>query len=291
VCHEGIINPCNVPASWGQNVAGSGIVIDGLATVFLNGASTYTGTTTINRGRLQLGASDVLPNGSAMLLGTGGLTPSSVPTLATSGLSDTVGTLTVGSDNGVLDLGSGASALHFAASGGQAWNGTLTVTNWTAFSDHIFAGASALGLTAGQLSQINFAGHLFGARFAAIGEVDPTPYVIKGDFNQDGFENSNDIPAMLQALTDIPRYQNTYGMTPSELISVTDMNGDNALTNRDIQNLLDVLAGGGSAAPVHEPSSALLAGGGLIGLARVYRRRSAQRKCSTRLLHSSSSSK
>lgn len=92
----------------------------------LSGANTYTGTTTINSGTLQLGASNVLADASAVALNGGTLAVS-----ATGGFSDTVGSLSVLSSS-VIDMGTNAagSVLTFAgiASG---WTGTLSIYNWT----------------------------------------------------------------------------------------------------------------------------------------------------------------
>ncbi len=82
-----------------------------------------------------------------------------------------------------------------------------------------------------------------------------------GDFNRDGQVTAADVPAMLQALTDLNVYKATYSLTDPQLLAIGDLNNSNALTNADIQGLLNLVAGFGSAAnsPVPEPSSAILA--------------------------------
>src|SRR4029079_9316073 len=82
--------------------------------------------------------------------------------LATTGFSDTVGTLNV-SANSHLDLGSGASVLRFANSSAVPWSGMLTVDNWSGSlsgggTDQIFVSASNSSLTKSQLANIVFAG-------------------------------------------------------------------------------------------------------------------------------------
>ncbi len=96
-----------------------------------------------------------------------------------------------------------------------------------------------------------------------------------GDFNQDGTVDSNDIPAMLAALTDVPAYMSALAVNNTQLNQIADINTDGFFNNRDIQPMLDKIinnGGFGSVATVPEPSSvALLAIGG-VALA-IHRRR------------------
>ncbi len=69
---------------------------------------------------------------------------------------------------------------------------------------------------------------------------------LKGDFNLDGQVTEADFPVMLTALTNIPTYLATHPLSPAQFIAIADFDGDNALTNRDLQGLLDELAGAGS---------------------------------------------
>jgi hypothetical protein len=55
-----------------------------------------------------------------------------------------------------IDFGSGASALVFADSHLSGWTGILSILNYTTGIDSLKLGTSASGLTADQLSQINF---------------------------------------------------------------------------------------------------------------------------------------
>ena len=93
---------------------------DGTGTLTLAAANTYTGTTTITDGRLRLGASNVIPDTSNVVLNGG--------TLATGGNSDTVGSLTVsvpvGVTGNVIDMGDGASQLTFASI--ASWDGPVS---------------------------------------------------------------------------------------------------------------------------------------------------------------------
>ena len=93
------------------------MIKEGANTLTLSGANTYLGATTINAGTLQLGASDVIVDSSAVTLAN---TAGAIFNLA--GFSDTVGTLSGGGiSGGNISLGAG----------------TLTVTQG---SDQTYAG-------------------------------------------------------------------------------------------------------------------------------------------------------
>ena len=66
---------------------------------------------------------------------------------------------------------------------------------------------------------------------------------------------------MLAALTDLNAYKSANGLSDAALLLLADTNGDHAVTNADIQPLLDLLAasGGGDVPSVPEPSSLALA--------------------------------
>jgi autotransporter-associated beta strand protein len=131
----------------------------GNGTLTLSGANTYTGTTTITAGTIQLGASGVIADGSNLVLNGGGLR-----TGVTAGFSETVGTLNL-SANSTINLGTGSHNLNFAASNLVGWTGsrTLTINGWTGLyngttgtAGKLFVGSNSSGLTAGQLLQIQF---------------------------------------------------------------------------------------------------------------------------------------
>jgi hypothetical protein len=82
-----------------------------------------------------------------------------------------------------------------------------------------------------------------------------------GDFNRDGQVTSADIPAMLMALTDLKAYASNNSLTPTQLAAIGDFFSSGSVTNRDIQLLLDLVAGqggGGTVAAVPEPASLVL---------------------------------
>jgi hypothetical protein len=115
---------------------------------------------------------------------------------------------------------------------------------------------------------------------AATYYFDNIKLLVPGDFDQNGTVNNNDVPAMLNALTDLSAYQAAHNnMSNATLLSVGDFNGDGKVTNADIQGLLDALAKAGAGAGginvVPEPATCWLlavATPGLVGFARRFRR-------------------
>jgi uncharacterized repeat protein (TIGR03803 family) len=90
-----------------------------------------------------------------------------------------------------------------------------------------------------------------------------------GDFNLDGQVTSADIPAMLQALTDLNTFQADNKLSTEDLLAIGDTNGDGNINNADLQQLLDLIAHpnpGNATASVPEPTSIGLLSLGLLGL-------------------------
>jgi hypothetical protein len=83
--------------------------------------------------------------------------------------------------------------------------------------------------------------------------------VAPGDFDRNGQTNTADITEMLKALCDLPAYKTSRGLTEAGLLAIGDLNASGAVTNADIQSLLNLLSGGGSIQTVPEPSGILLA--------------------------------
>jgi gluconolactonase len=82
-----------------------------------------------------------------------------------------------------------------------------------------------------------------------------------GDFNQDGFVTAADISAMESAMSDLKSYESTTGFNDTQLNTLGDLNHDNVINGADLQMLLgNLVASGGSTAPVPEPSSLALLG-------------------------------
>ena len=102
----------------------------------------------------------------------------------------------------------------------------------------------------------------------------PDQVPLRGDLNRDGHVDGADIPALLQALTDLNAYQTKYGLPAAATLAIGDLNGDGKVTNADLQTLLTLLkTGGGSLAAVPEPTSGMLLVLALPGLAFATTRR------------------
>jgi Matrixin/Dockerin type I domain len=125
-----------------------------------------------------------------------------------------------------------------------------------------------------QLSADDIAGirHIYGLR---------NP--LKGDVNVDGKVNLADVQTLISALTDLPDFQWTNGISDNDLVSIADLNGDHAVTNADLQSLLDYVKGGGGAlaAAVPEPPAGQLLAVGTIVLFSLWNRPSLRRGVGT----------
>jgi autotransporter-associated beta strand protein len=149
----------------------NGMTFCGNGTLVINATNTYLGPTTNEGGTLQLGAPQVLPHTSMMVLAGGDSRSSSPytdgygdmsPTLATGGYSQTLGPLlligpyTSQYQYFTLDFG-GAGGLAFADSHLQDWGGIpLTIVNYVPGVSSLRFGTSSAGLTPTQLSLIQF---------------------------------------------------------------------------------------------------------------------------------------
>jgi autotransporter-associated beta strand protein len=160
-----------------QNNSASARVISGTGSLTKTGAgileltgnttNTYTGQTMVAGGTLKLGANDVLPNGSAVSIGTA--------TLDADTRTDTLGTLDV-TGSAVINLGSGA-ALAFADSsavGAGTWAGTLNITGTLGATSLKFGNGSS-GLSPAQLAKISVNGGGLGTY-----TLDASGYLIPG---------------------------------------------------------------------------------------------------------------
>ena len=100
---------------------------------------------------------------------------------------------------------------------------------------------------------------------------------LPGDFNQDSHRTAADVQAMMNALTNLSSYKSAHAMNDADLLAVGDLNGDHAVSNADLQGLLNLLAGGGGALQgVPEPGSFLLLGSGgvlLVSYPKLRRRK------------------
>jgi autotransporter-associated beta strand protein len=137
--------------------------------VVLAATNNYTGTTTIEGGILQLGASHVLPSASTLVLANndtsrGDFSPAwqyTPAVFALAGFSQNLAGLQLtGTDysvSRVLDFGDGNSALVFGDSSALDWAGyNVNIVNYTRGQDSLRFGSNANGLTATQLDLIRF---------------------------------------------------------------------------------------------------------------------------------------
>ena len=149
------------------------LVKTGTGALILSGTNTYSGTTTITNGTLELGSGTCIPDNSNVILNGGTLSTGSG-----TGFSETAGTLNLQSSSSIA-LGTGTHSLTFSPSSGETWgSGTLTVTGWTGnagsggTAGKIFAGSNESGLTT-QLSQVAFYGYGSTSGILTTGEVIP----------------------------------------------------------------------------------------------------------------------
>lgn len=182
--------------------------------LILNGVTpnTFSGTTTVNKGTMNLVTAGSLGSTSGITVNTGGtlllsgsanldrINSTATMTLSggtfnTGGLSEHgvsnntagIGAVTL-SANSILDLASGASIIAFANSSASPWTAAtkLSIYNWSGTlttgggTDQVYFGTDATGLTTTQLSQIEFysgsgTGDLGSAMILSTGEIVPVP--------------------------------------------------------------------------------------------------------------------
>jgi hypothetical protein len=182
-------NTVTLSGSTANAYTGTTTVAAGAGTLLLNktaGVAAISGSSlTVNGGTVKWGANNQISDSTTVTLNGG--------TLNTAGLSEGthaaagVGALTLQA-NSFIDLGSGASILHFADSSGIAWTSgkILQIDNWSGLTagsgtDQLLFGTTSGGLTGSQIAEIQFlnpAGFTAGTYGAAIlssGEVVPIP--------------------------------------------------------------------------------------------------------------------
>ena len=161
------------------NIGGPGsLTKSGSAWLTLTGSNSFSGGLVLNAGTV------LLPDGTGRIANAAPVTLAG-GTLALAGtVSETAGVLTVGGPAGsAIDFGSGAAILTFTNSSAAAWAGSLQILNWSGSTngggtDRLFFGATAGGLTAGQLTRIVFSNPAgtngnFTATILGTGEVAP----------------------------------------------------------------------------------------------------------------------
>ncbi|HTQ39661.1 MAG TPA: dockerin type I domain-containing protein [Pirellulales bacterium] len=137
-------------------------------------------------------------------------------------------------------------------------NGTLATVGFNANGAPL--GDYDLELTANKSSDSKFTDGLQNTVAASF--TNGTLTVVEpGDFNRDLHVDASDVLSMMQALTNPATYESTHGnLTNAQLTVLGDVNNDGKFNNADLQALLNLLhSGGGSADPVPEPASWVLA--------------------------------
>lgn len=189
-----------------QSFAAASLSKTGNGTLKLNAANTYSGTTTVTSGVLEIGgtngsivtSSGLVINGGTLLVGgtasdrIGNSAPVTFGSATGNSLTlsgnvvETVGILNVQGDS-VLDFAAGSGIWNFAdSSGATAWTGVLKVWNWSGNlvvgggTDQLFFGSNASSLTLDQISRIEFfsgsgTGSLGAGTLLSNGELVPVP--------------------------------------------------------------------------------------------------------------------
>jgi autotransporter-associated beta strand protein len=235
----------------------SSLTINATAAGFLSlgGANTYNGGTTITGGILVLGASGVLADAGTITLNGGTL-----KTGATTGFSETAGTLNL-NNNSTIALGTGSHFLNFAASDDITWNGTtLTITGWvgtagsTGTAGKIFVGSDATGLTSQQLAKISFTGYTTGAQILSTGEIVP-PEAPAATYSWQGTDNASWAVAAnwnptrtTPATNDVLQFNDgttkTITTVPTQTIGQMSVSNNTAITLQAAAGVTLTIAGG-----------------------------------------------
>lgn len=149
----------------------SGLIKNGTGTLIVaptsSGQFTYTGTTRINAGTLELGAANALPNGSDVRLAGGTLR-----TGATTGFSDTVGTLELAASS-TISLGTGTHTLTFSGIH-AAPSGILSIFGWTGVPFASGTAGDILFTGVGSTPQTTYASFLGTVQFDGYGTGEAT---------------------------------------------------------------------------------------------------------------------
>ncbi|HEY2826955.1 MAG TPA: autotransporter-associated beta strand repeat-containing protein [Pirellulales bacterium] len=271
----------------------AGLIVD-QATVNLKSAFTNSAVNPIvgQGGTLQIdptGPDNAINTGSKLTIGDS-FFAGTTGTFKLNGHAQQLLSLNVQSNGGTIDLGGGTKTLTVGDSTAvnPAWSatGVLTIAGWnynhSAGSDNHVVFPAA-GLTATQLSQIQFDHFHQGAQFAptlgvtnglfTANEIVP----VVGDINQDGHVNAADIGAIELALTNPSSYAGLHSAFTSKDISfILDVDTNGSVNNGDLMYLISGLKSGGVFLQVPEPSTLVLGLFGAVSLAGVAIRRRRQ---------------
>jgi autotransporter-associated beta strand protein len=258
----------------------------GAGELTLSGSNSYSGSTTIDGGTLALSSTGALPvggtvaNNASLLVNTtvaaGSVTGTGITSIAAAA------TLTAASFSQAgltVELGgvSASANAKLNVTGALSLGGSLTVNLTGGFAPALGNRFDLLdwGTRSGVFSSLQLptlaaplawnTSQLYSTGVLSVNDSNFLP----GDLDRNGTVTSGDISGLTAALSDVDAYQATHGpsgsaLTSQQLLEVGDLDDDGSITNLDIQVLIDNLAngavgGGGSAAPVPEPRSIMLA--------------------------------
>ena len=171
----------------------------------------------------------------------------------------------------------GPQAIALLGTGSGALNGN---------NDHIASGTVSTRLSDGSAQVAVMDPALFNGQRKKFTRLDlaflrdigwqTIPYpLLMGDLDQNNLRSVSDVRALTTALTNINAYQTSHGFSTSDLLKVASVNGDNVVTNTDLEALLVMLANDiqPQISPVPEPSGYWLAVCGGLALVVASNRR------------------
>jgi hypothetical protein len=247
------------------------------ASATLPGPNAFSGTTIV-KAPLQLAHPSALQNSAVQLTGgalsSQGLVTAKVASLQMSGVAAGLHFELGGTSNTSYD--------RLIVAGAANLDGNLSVTlvnNFAPASGNVFDILDAASVT-GTFPTIALpvlTGPLIWdtTQLYATGTLSVAEGFVPGDLDRDGKISLADLPAMLSALTDLDGYQSNRGLNSTELLTLADFDHSGAVTNADIQGMLDLLASqpAGELNPVPEPAGFVSACVAAIGLAIYGKRR------------------
>jgi len=138
-----------ITLTWDGDIVGAGALnINGNGIVVLTKQAAYTGDTTVSAGTLQMAGDNRIASTSSLILNGG--------SFDLNNFNQTLDTLKLQDDSTIVMGDSGVNLLVLAASSGEAWitTASLTITGNVVSGQSIRVGTDSSGLTADQLDQI-----------------------------------------------------------------------------------------------------------------------------------------